>query len=321
MSKTKKEDGAARKFARLVTEGPEEYRKKFEGKSPEEAAKVVEDEMDARAKSRAVQRAARHNINNKAIHRPNLGARIFWGVLLLVAAGILGVQAFDVYTFAVNPWWLVLATFLVAFGIATAIGRVWFFTFGSVAGLLTIANYQTDWLPFSMNTQQVLWMWGAAILLSIAFSVLFHRSRPSKHLHAYHDGHTHFDRHNPDKYENVINQDDDSEVFVDVNMGATIKYINTEDFQRAVLNCRLGSIKAYFDNAKVKGDSAIIEVNGFMSGFELYIPKNWRVVDSVSNTMSGVNEKNTPRFVDKGSGKTVTITGSMTMSGVEIIYV
>jgi hypothetical protein len=248
--------------------------------------------------------------------------RVFWGLFFLAAAAAVLLSALNIFTFGgINISWLILGIFLAALAIASLFKLQWLGVFAPIAGLLTIDTCQTHYLGLST---EVIWpIWVAAVLLSIGFGILFHRSHGRwYHVgHIRHDTHTKFDRHHPDKHENVINQDDDSEVFVDVNMGATIKYVNTDDFQSAVLNCKLGSIKVYFDNAKIKGDSALVDINSTMSGIELFVPRNWRIIDSTSKTMSGIDEQNAPRFTDRVDEKTVTLTGSLTRSGIEITYI
>ena len=242
---------------------------------------------------------------------PNLGARIFWGVLLLVAAGVLGVQAFGVYSFAINPWWLVLAAFLVAFGIATAVGRVWFFTFMSLAGLVTIANYQTDWLGIQMSTQQVWWMWGAAVLLSIAFAVLFHR-RGTKTCGVF------FGKGSSDESISEFSESD-GVVRVNTSFGETVKYIDNQNLKRVELNNSFGEQKIYFDNAVPSEKGVSVVVDNSFGGIELYVPKNWQIMDGMNSFAAGVSEKNRAVLTDKSP--TLRLSGKQNFAGIEIIYV
>jgi hypothetical protein len=252
--------------------------------------------------------------------------RIFWGVLFLGAAATVILSMFNIVTFGINIGWILFTLFLIALGIASLFKLNWFGFFMAAAGVITISVTQTPDV-LQMSPDMIGPVWITAWLLSIGLTILFHSGhhRALSRVHgahrARHDQHTHFDRHHPDEYESVINSQDNSEVYVDVNMGSTIKYVNTDDLQRAVLNCKLGSIKAYFDNASIIGDTAVIEVYGTLSGFELYVPNTWNVVDNVSNSMSGVSEKNPRKVGDPSTEKTVTLSGSLTMSGVEIIYV
>lgn len=340
MSTAKKEDGAARKFVRLVTEGPESYRKKYAGMTEKEMGEKIEREVNdkiGRANARrAVQTVEkmeqweREDWNKpifmrRRVNGRNVAWRVFWGTSFLLAAAAVVLSTLGIITFGINIGWLLLSILLAAMAVACTFKLFWFGVFLPVAGILNILIVNTDYLSIGPTAIGPIWI--TAYLLSIGFTILFHHSykhhgrKNHRNLHVIHDPHTHFDRHNPDKHENVINRDDESEVFVDVSLSSTIKYVNTENFERALLRCNLGAVKAYFDNAKVKGDEATIELRGLMCGFELYVPRNWRVVDNVSNSMSGVSEKNAPRFADKKDEKTVYLTGSITMSGVEIIYV
>ena len=239
--------------------------------------------------------------------------QIFFGLCFLAAATAVILSMFNIVTFGMNIGWVLLGIFLSAMTLACLFKLQWFGVFLPVAGILTILITQTDWLP--MDTGMIGPIWIAAPLLAIGFSILFHNRKWSKFVHV------DFDEMGDKDFDTVIDEKDDSKIFVGVNMGSTVKYVNSEDFKQAMLKCNLGAIKVYFDNAKIKGDIATIEVNGNLSGFELYIPRNWQIVDNLRKSAAGIEEKNTPRSVDSKDIKTIYLTGSLTMSGIEIVYV
>jgi len=239
--------------------------------------------------------------------------RIFWGLFFIAAATAVIFNILNIYTFAgLNVGWIILGIFLIALTINCLFKLNWFGVFIPLAGLATIANYQTEYLNVTDQTIGAIWI--VAGLLAIGFSILFHRSW-HKYVHV--GG---FKNDFSDKYEKVIDQEDDSEIFVKVHMGSTIKHVNTDDFKRAVLKANLGAIKVYFDNAKIKGDKAEIIVDGSLSGFELYIPREWRVVNNVKCSLAGVEEKY-HRASDSKATKTVVLSGKIDLAGIEITYV
>lgn len=253
-----------------------------------------------------------HERSNNCCTKKNTAWRILWGLFFLIAAAGVILSALNIITFGFSIGWVLLCALLAAISIASLIKFNWFCTFMSAAGILTILICQTDYLPLETNV--IFPIWCTATLLSIGFSILFHRNNQYRLVN-----HIECGSHN--EYEQIINSEDNSEIAVDVNLGSTIKYVNTDDFKYALLKCNLGSIKAYFDNAVIKGDSATIEIRGSLSGIELYIPKNWTIANSVNATLSGVEEHNNRRNFDGKDEKTIYLTGSLTMSGVEITYI
>jgi hypothetical protein len=58
-----------------------------------------------------------------------------------------------------------------------------------------------------------------------------------------------------------------------------------------------------------------------MCGIELFVPKDWDIVNNVNCTMADIEEKNSRTRVDAKNVKTVHLKGNLTMAGVEIIYI
>jgi hypothetical protein len=144
-----------------------------------------------------------------------------------------------------------------------------------------------------------------ALLGSIGLSIIFDRH------HIYWD-------HHEEHFDQIINGEDKDEVNLSVNFGSSIKYVNSEDFKIAKLKCSFGAMKIYFDNAKIVGDNAVIDLDISFSGVELYIPKDWRIINKVGVSLGGVEQKNSSRDEFK---KTVTLTGNVNLAGVEIFYI
>lgn len=250
------------------------------------------------------------------------GKYVFWrvliGLLFLATAGIIACSALGVVSWGMNVLWVALIALLGACAIASLIGLQWFGVFLPLAGIATVLNFQTDYLP--QIDGQIGALWIVATLLSIGFSILIHKRKWWKQdprgvlldddgLHRVHGN-----------YEEIIDDEDDSNVEVFVKLGSTIKYVNSDNFKYARLTNKLGGMKVYFDNAKIKEKEAVIEFNGNMSGYELYIPRQWRIINEIDVTASGMDEKN-PRRYDGKDEKIVRLVGSLTMSGIEITYV
>ena len=146
----------------------------------------------------------------------------------------------------------------------------------------------------------------AAVLLTIGFSILFHK-------HNKWFGRMHFD--SSETFEDVLEDD----MVCTVKFGASTKFIKSENFEKAYLNCSFGSIKAYFDDAKLSPNGALLRIDASFSGVELFIPKHWRVENGASAFAAGVDEKS--RNVPDSNSPLLKITGNLSFSGIEIYYV
>ena len=112
----------------------------------------------------------------------------------------------------------------------------------------------------------------------------------------------------------------DGSVYFETSFASAVKYVSTDDFRRACINCKFGAIKVYFDNAVIQRGGAQIELHASFSGVELYVPSHWKLVNHLDSGFSGVEEQNERRSGD-GPEVEVLLTGSVSFSGVEVIYI
>jgi hypothetical protein len=199
-------------------------------------------------------------------------------------------------------------------------------------------------LPENLHFFMVL---AAALLLTIGFHILFrsHKyesgyfSSSSGTDWAYRKGYTETsndcakdaadddDPNNPklrgfkehEKFETIYNTPDSSDVYANVRFGSAIKYVNTDNFEHSVLDCSFGALKVYFDNATILADEATIDLRCSFGAIELYIPSDWRLMNDVNYSFSGLSEKNPKRAT--GAGPVVWLKGNASLSGIEVVYV
>jgi len=339
MANNKKDESAAKKFAKLVTEGPEEYRKKYEGKTKEQVREQVEDEMnakmhaaDTRREQRWHDRDTRRNarLNEKmerwnpddwnkpifmrrAVGRRHSFMRVFWGVFFLVAALAVLAQIFGWLTFSINIWWLILAIFLLAIMIASMVGLNWFGVFLPAACILTIVNYQTSWFDLNLTGQDIGGIFAVAVLLSIAFSILFHRCsyRRLRSMVDY--------KKDIDEAAHQASSDDGREVVIAARLGEAVRYVESKNLEKVFIDCVMGGVKVYFNGTELAGKELTIDIHGAMGGVEMYLPRNWRVVNGLNAFAGGVSEKNRTELT--ADSPIVRLTGNVSLGGVEIIYI
>jgi predicted membrane protein len=232
--------------------------------------------------------------------------KIFWGLFFITAGAFVTLDQIYHYT-NINLLSLLLTIFIVAI-LIKSLFRISFT--GILFSLAFLCIIYSE--PLHLESITPIPVLLTALLGSIGLSILFNR-------HYFYKKCSYVKyNHNSDDYSEVVDGIDGENVDFSVNCSSSIKYINSDDFKKANLRCHLGSMKVYFDKAKIKGDDATINLDVSFSGVELYIPKEWKVVNKVNVSLGGVEEKNTHGSKQE---KTITLTGNVNLSGVEIIFI
>ncbi len=158
-----------------------------------------------------------------------------------------------------------------------------------------------------------------ALLGSIGLSVIFHKKKNSWWSTSHYHSHWSETVSDSDVQPEVINSSDGNTVVFSTRFSTGIKYIESDNFKRANLQCDFGGIKVYFDNAIIQGDSADIYLEASFSGIELYLPRNWNVENGMETFLGGIDEHKGRSHND--FEKTVRLHGNARFSGIEIFYV
>lgn len=112
----------------------------------------------------------------------------------------------------------------------------------------------------------------------------------------------------------------ESSIHFQVSFAGATKYIDADDFKQAWFKCTFGSLKAYFDHAKINGDSAEIYVDNAFGDTSLFLPKEWNVHITVSTTFADVEEIHKPPVPFDGA-PLVSIQGSIRFGDCKIYYI
>jgi len=230
------------------------------------------------------------------------GKNVFWGLFFIVAAGVIIVNQLG-YLAGITTFNLIITILLVPIIIKSILDINFFGTFFGLAvlGILFAGDLGiTDFVPIPILA--------TALFLSIGFSLVF--GKYAKYFHFVHI--------TPDDFDEEVNIEDGDVVNYSVKFGGGIKYVNSKNFKRANFHCRFGGLTVYLDNAIVGEEGAVINVDVAFGGVEIYVPKQWNVVNEVEVTMGEV-EMRRNRY--EHPGPTVKIVGKASFSGVEIIYV
>lgn len=244
---------------------------------------------------------------------------IFWGIFMLLSAGILIASQMHIITYTLSFWTVVMTIFLVAILIKSLVNYV---IPGTVFSLAFLAILYAK--PLGIMAIVPWTVLGAALLISIGLSFIFHpfiTKHRFRNMRYYHHGnnwhnprmHARFD-HNID-----VETVDQPDVNVSVRMGSSVRYVTSDDFKEANIDVSMGNVKVYFENVTVK-DTATINVNISLGGVDLYVPKNWNIVKAIDdNSMSGLSEEGNPEITE--DSPTVTIHGYTSLSGLKIAYI
>lgn len=149
---------------------------------------------------------------------------------------------------------------------------------------------------------------GVALFLSIGLSFFI---KPKPYFFE--------NKHNMAKIGKVEEHIDNGVVNISTKLSSSIKYIDTENLKMVNIYCSCSGSKVYFDGAKLKNDTAMLNIEANCSGIELYIPKSWRIENQLDCILSGIEERG--RKTEEENSKTLILKGKVSLSGVTIIYV
>lgn len=229
--------------------------------------------------------------------------RIFWGLFFILGAMAVVVSKLG-FLENVSWWNLFFSVFLAAALIKSVFSRnPWGILF-SLAFLCILYA-----VPLGITALTPWTVLGAALLGSIGCSILFH---PRKHSWY----HYHHMNHEAESIEGETVEGDT--INLSTSFAGSVKYITSDDFKKANLNCSFGSMKVYFDNAMIESGRASVALDASFCGIELFIPRHWKVDNLVSASFGGVEEKN--RNASAGT-PVLQLTGHISFGGVTIVYV
>ncbi|PJI07268.1 MULTISPECIES: LiaF transmembrane domain-containing protein [Clostridium] len=230
--------------------------------------------------------------------------RIFWGVLFILIGIFLIISKLG-YFHNVNVVSLILTIFLVIIIVKSVPHLNFAGILFPIAFICIIYDKQLGITSITPWTVLI-----AALLGSIGLSMIFHKHVEWFNFHS---------RCNYGDYKfEKVDVNDGKCVRFKTSFGSSMKYINTNDFEEADLECSFGSMNVYFDNAVMSNNNAVVRINVSFSGMELYIPKSWRVVNKTKVFLGAITEKN--RSSDTTTN-TLTLVGDVSFAGVEIIYI
>ncbi|MEL4106115.1 hypothetical protein AAFA46_04635 [Oscillospiraceae bacterium WX1] len=230
----------------------------------------------------------------------------FWGVFFVLAAVF--VVASQILSFTQIGFLTILATVLLAAVFIQSLIKLNFFGIFLSLALAYLIYMHPFALPLISPWLLIL----AAVLVSIGLHIIFRRQPKPPCC-------TSYAHHGEERY-HTIEDIDDNNPSVKVSFGASSKYLHADALKTGQFSVSFGALDVYFDQVQLAAEGAQLFLDCSFGAIKLYFPKTWRIVDSLSASLGGVS--NDTRFSKPASGApTVTLTGNVSLGGVEIYYV
>lgn len=254
-------------------------------------------------------------------------SNIFWGVLIIGAAVLWLVSELG-YLNGVGTGQILFSILWGAWIIKGLVSRSSFSIFMGLAFLAIVWDKElgieaiTPWPVI-----------GAALLLTIGCSLIFkgigRRKWEKNFSHGFRNEEKHWNKENPNKTwegnteygtDHVHQSHADGEHVYHMNkFSGAQKYIDSQNLKSVEIINKAGGIEVYLDNAKAAGDKVYMRIECYAGGMEIYIPRNWRVENSVSCFAGAVDG---PEGMEEAvNDVTLVLTGKVKAAGVEIIRV
>ncbi|MCL2004169.1 MAG: hypothetical protein FWG72_09240 [Oscillospiraceae bacterium] len=240
-----------------------------------------------------------------------------WGTFFLLAAAIVVANQFEGLLEEIGVISIIIAVLALAF-LVQCLAKPSFSPLPiPIAVLYYILQKPLDWPELGLWTLVL-----AAVSACIGISILLPRRWQSKLVHVtkdelgalgvYNDLPDGGRRPPPD-----VETDTGNNPVIHSRLGHTSRYIHAEALERAVLNCELGALEVYFDEATPAPGGAEIICHCRLGAIELYIPKHWRLIDELNCTLGGIDVSGRSAVLDENA-PVVTIKGSVSLGGMEI---
>lgn len=227
---------------------------------------------------------------------------IFWGILFVLGAIVLLIGKMG-FLADVNVFSLAFSLLLVAVIIDSLFRLNYAGVLFSIAFLCIIYDKQLGITQITPWTVLI-----AALFGSIGLSMIF----PKKNKFWSRKSEWSFEKGE------AIKVEDEGNIKISAAFSGGTKFINTDKFISADIDCKFSGLEVYFDNATMVGPTAVLNLEVSFSGVEIYIPRGWNVENRTNVFLGGVESKVRDNTVYTN---TLIVTGNVNLSGVEIHYI
>jgi len=245
-----------------------------------------------------------------------------WGLLLLLAAA--GIVANQLGWLGQFSFWTIIAAGLAFVFLICCITQKTISTLPFVVAMVYIVLRNVDILPHVATWAILL----AALLASIGIGLLFPQKLPKGKVAV---GAFFGDCDEDDWDDEDVEQrrkkaranmgDIDNNPAVSVSFGGTSRYIHADALETVHLSCSFGGIDIFFDHAELSPNGATMHIDCKFGGIDMYIPRHWRVDNQLNCVLGGVDLNNSNLANHTPDSPQLTITGNVTLGGVDIWYI
>lgn len=222
---------------------------------------------------------------------------IFMGLIFVLGAVLLVIS--QVVDFGqISVWSILVGAGLVAVTVQSIFRKSWF---GVFVPLVFI--YWMFYKPLSLPYISLWILIVGAVLLATGFKILFGRKKYN---------------FKESKFNKTTIQDSEENIVINTYFSGTTKYLQSKNMKTCYISCKFGGAEIYFDGVVLNNNKAHIFIESKCAGVELYIPRNWNVINEVNCTAGGVDFTG-QCFVDENS-PTVIIKGNVLAAALEINY-
>lgn len=109
---------------------------------------------------------------------------------------------------------------------------------------------------------------------------------------------------------------DPDNIKISTSFGGVQKYVESRNFTSATVESTCSGVEIFFDKATMNTDGANIFFDAKCSGIQLYVPRDWQVVDKLDSFMSGVTIGKSNESPLK-----LTLRGKVSLCGVDVKYI
>ena len=224
---------------------------------------------------------------------------VFWGLLLILTAVLIIINQFGLFL-GIGVFDIIMTVIMVGI-IIVSIRRINFWGILFPLAIIGIIFDQelniTEFTPWPILI--------IAFLISLGLSLIF-----DKHSSFFVKINT-----NHDFAKTVVNEQDSNIINCSTSFGECIKYVNTENFEKAYIKCSFGDVVIYFDNASIPSGKADIYLDVSFGDVDLYFPSSWRIANDTHVFFGDINI----RHNSSAETPLVTIHGNVNFGDVNII--
>ena len=239
-------------------------------------------------------------------------SRILWAIFFLACAALLVASKMGVVSVKIG-FWLFAGTVIFASSLLYSLLKL--NITGAIFSIAFLLILYADPLGIARLSPWTILI--AATLISVGLNLLF-----GKKIHPNISITRVADLSSKDKvldgnFSTSSQNDAGSHVRIDQTMSDTSRYVHSKDLETIELNSKLSDVYLYLDDAEAAGEQVFLDLNVTMSDVVIYLPRSWRVSNTLSPLLSEVDVKG----ASEGSGPTLIVRGQVSLSEVAIKYV